>query len=449
MGDKRVERFDVVVIGSGVSGQTTAAACAEAGMRVAVVDREPFGGTCSRCGCIPKKVLLAAQEAASRVRPLVGDGIDSAVHIDWPALIARKRTHTDPVPARIETWLSGLGVELIAGPATVVSDLELIVGDRRLITADLVIATGARPRPLGIAGEELLTTSSGFMELDRLPPRVIFAGGGYISFEFAGLAHRAGSQVTIIHRSKRVLAGFDPVLSAQLVDRYRSLGIRVLTDTALWGVHRTDDGALVLETSAGDLATDLAVHGAGRVANVEGFGLESLGVTTGPRGVAVDSSMRSTGHAHVWAIGDAAALGLPLTPVGVRQGTIAAANIRGGSAHFDGGVTPSTVFTDPPLAAVGVSAESALAEPARYELLDHDMSAWFPQLRVGNTHAGARIVVERDGGRVAGAHLLGINADEVINVFAVAIRAGATRDMLGEALWAYPTASSDITYLLP
>ena len=443
-----VEHFDVVVVGSGVAGQTAAAACAEAGRRVAVVDRDPFGGTCARCGCIPKKVLLAAEEAISHDRGLADEGIAGDARIDWPALIARKRGYTDPVPARIRAWLAGLEVELIAGDANVVGDLELTVGDRRVSATDLVIATGAAPRPLGIPGEELLTTSAAFMELEELPSRIIFVGGGFISFEFASLAHRAGADVTIVHRSKQVLAGFDPVLSARLVERYRSLGIRVLTETALAGV-RNHDGALVLETPSEELPADLAVHGAGRVPNVSGMGLESLGVAAGPLGVEVDAWMRSTGHPHVWAIGDAAALGLPLSPVGVRQGRIVAANILGDSLRFDGAVTPSVVFTDPPLAAVGISAEQALAQGERYELFEHDMSTWFPQKRVGNTHAGACVIVERDTGRIAGAHLLGVNADEMINVFALGITAGATRDQLREALWAYPTASSDISYLLP
>lgn len=443
-----MERFDVVVLGSGVSGQTAAAACADAGMRVAVVDRDPLGGTCSRCGCIPKKVLLAAGEAVERTRSLSGLGVQGESRIDWPALIARKRTFTDPVPHDIQSWLGGMGVETIRGMARVVGDLELEVEGRRISTTDLIVATGARPRTLGIPGEELLTTSAGFMELDSLPEKVVFVGGGYISFEFAWLAHRAGADVTIIHRSSRMLAGFDSGHVAMLVDRYRAQGIRVLTDTELTGVSAGERG-LVLATPAGDSVADLAVHGAGRVANTDGFGLESLGVVTSPRGVEVDEHLRSTGHPHVWAIGDAAAVGLPLTPVGVRQGAIAAENIAGGDRRFSGATTPSVVFADPPLATVGISAEKAALDSATYDVFANDMSGWFPQKRVGQTHAAASIVVERDSDRVVGAHLLGTNAEEVINVFALAINAGATRAMVNESLWAYPTASSDIVYLLP
>jgi len=437
----------VIVIGSGVSGQTAAAACADGGKRVVVIDREPFGGTCSRCGCEPKKVLLAAAEAVTRTEALIGEGIEGVSAIAWPELVERKRSFTDPAPRRISEWLKGAGVELVSGHAEVTGDLEVTVGTRVLSAGDLVIATGAHPRPLDVAGEELLTSSSRFMELDELPQRIVFVGGGYISFEFADLAARAGADVTIIHRSSRVLAGFDPYLSQKLVDRYRLLGIRVLTDLALEGVTHGSE-SLILETPAGPMPADLAVHGAGRVASVTGYGLERLGVSMSSRGVAVEPSLRSTGHPHVWAIGDAADLGLPLTPVGVRQGEIAAANILGQSRRFDGTVTPSVVFTDPPLAAVGISADEALADPERFEVLEYDTGAWFTQRRLAMTEGGARIVIERASDRILGAHLLGANVDELINVFALAIRLGATRAAVKEGLWSYPTATSDINYLL-
>lgn len=444
----RVERFDVIVIGSGVAGQTVAAACAESGKRVVVVDREPFGGTCARCGCEPKKVLLAAAEAVTRTEALIGEGIEGVSAVSWPELITRKREFTDPVPERIAEWFTGIGVELVSGAARVTGDIEVTVEGRQLAADDLVIATGARPRTLDIVGEQLLTTSAEFMELDELPQRIVFAGGGYISFEFAELAVRAGADVTIIHRSSRVLEGFDPFLAAKLVDRYRLLGIRVFTDVGLEAIVGGPEGELLVGTSAGDIAADLVVHGAGRVANAGGMGLELLGVEVSDRGVAVELSLRSTGHPHVWAIGDASELGLPLTPVGVRQGAIAAANILGGTERFDGSVTPSVAFTDPPLAAVGMSAEDALADPARFEVLEHDTGEWFTQRRLAMTHGGARIVIERETDRILGAHLLGVNADELINVFALAIRLGATRAAVKEGLWSYPTATSDLNYLL-
>jgi glutathione reductase (NADPH) len=438
---------DVLVIGTGAAAQNVVSRCAAAGLSVAVVDRLPYGGTCARRGCDPKKVLLAAAEAVARGEMLAGSGLRDGVAIDWPALMARKRTFTEPVAERVESWLRGAGAQTLHGEARVVGADEVEVGGRRLRAAHIVVATGARPASLGIVGEELVVTSDGFLELDDLPPRVVFIGGGYISFEFAWLARRAGAEVTIVHRSARVLKGFDAELAAALVARYRELGIRVLTDAPVSRV-RCEGQALVVESAAGDVFADLVVHGAGRVADVDRLGLENAGVEFNRHGVRVDGHMRSVSNPRFWAAGDAAALGAPLTPIASRQGRIVAAGILGEEATFDGRATPSVVFSDPPLAAVGMDAEEAAQRGAEVTLQHSDMSTWFTQRRVGQTHAGAKVISDTSSGRVLGAHLLGVNAEEVINVFALAVRHGLTLDDLRAAVWAYPTASSDISYLM-
>jgi glutathione reductase (NADPH) len=276
---------------------------------------------------------------------------------------------------------------------------------------------------------------------------VAFIGGGFISFEFAWLARRAGAEVTIVHRSARVLKGFDAELAAALVARYRELGIRVLTDAPVTRVRR-EATALVVESDAGEIGADLVVHGAGRVADVDQLGLENADVEFGRHGVRVDSHMRSVSNPRFWAAGDAAALGAPLTPIAARQGRIVAAGILGEDAAFDGRATTSVVFSDPPMAAVGMDAEEAAQRGAEVTVQHSDMSTWFTQRRLGQTHAGAKVISDTSSGCVLGAHLLGVNAEEVINVFALAVQHGLTLDDLRATVWAYPTAGSDISYLV-
>jgi glutathione reductase (NADPH) len=439
--------FDVLVIGSGTAAQNIVPRCAEAGLRVAVVDRLPYGGTCARRGCDPKKVLLAAAEAVSRAKMLADVGLVGKPAIDWPALMARKRTFTEPVAARIEGWLAGTGAETLHGDARFVGRDGVEVDGRRLRASHIVVATGARPMPLQIEGEELVTTSDEFLELDALPPRVAFIGGGYISFEFAWLARMAGAEVTVLHRSARVLKGFDDELAAMLVERYRELGIRVLTEAPVSSVRREDKG-LVLLSGAGEVAADLVVHGAGRMADLADLGLAKAGVEFGPRGVRVDAHLRSVGNPRVWAAGDAADTGLPLTPVASRQGKIVAAGILGEDVNLDGRIAPSVVFSDPPLASVGMSTEEAALSADGVIVKRSDMGGWFTQRRLGHTHAGAAIVSDAASGRILGAHLLGVNADELVNVFALAISQRATREDLLATTWAYPTATSDASYLV-
>ena len=208
--------FDVAVIGSGTAAQNVVPRCAEAGLRVAVVDRLPYGGTCARRGCDPKKVLLAAAEAVGRARMLDGRGLTGGPAIDWPALMQRKRGFTEPVARRIEDWLRSTGAETMHGSARLLGAGRVEVDGRAFDAADIVVTTGARPLPLGIPGEELVTISDEFLELDDLPPRLVFIGGGYISFEFAWLARMAGAAVTILHRGARVLKGFDEQLAAKV-----------------------------------------------------------------------------------------------------------------------------------------------------------------------------------------------------------------------------------------
>lgn len=439
--------YDVMVIGSGTAAQNVAPRCAQEGLRVAVVDRLPYGGTCAQRGCDPKKVLLGAAEGVSRARGLDGEGLVGRPRIDWPALIARKRSFTAPVPERIEGWFRGAGIDTLHGGARL-RDAHTVEVDGRVLEArDLVIATGARPLDLGIPGAELVTTSEQFMELERLPPRVVFIGGGYISFEFAWLALAAGAEVTVLHRSAHVLKGFDPRLADALVDRYRSLGIDVRTDAPVREVMRVE-GDLVVVTDTGDLRADLVVHGAGRVADLADLDLEAAGIQAGPRGVRVDERLRSVDDGRVWAAGDAADKGLPLTPVASKEGKVVAAGILGEDAVYDGGAVPSVCFSDPPLAGVGMTAAEAEKRGDAVHVERADTGEWFSQRRLGQTHGGLAIVTEAATGRLLGGHLLGVNADEVINVVALAVKHGLTAGDLQAMTWSYPTATSELSYVL-
>jgi glutathione reductase (NADPH) len=442
-----MDAYDVLVIGSGTAAQNVAPRCGEEGLRVAAVDRLPFGGTCAQRGCDPKKVLLAAAEAVSRARGLDGDGLIGGPRIDWPALIARKRTFTAPVPERIEGWFRSTGVDVLHGDARL-RDAHTVEVDGRVLEArDLAIAAGARPADLDIPGAEMVTTSAEFLELDELPPRVAFVGGGYVSFEFAWLAHAAGAEVTVLHRSAHVLKGFDPELADLLVARYRSLGIDVRTDSPVSGLVRRPDG-LVVVTGSGEVVADLVVHGAGRVAALDGLGLEDAGIESGPRGVHVDDHLRSVGDAHVWAAGDAADKGMPLTPVASKEGKVVAAGILGEDVAYDGRAVPSVCFSDPPLAMVGMSVAEAAEHGDAVHVERADASEWFSQRRVGQTHGGMAILTDAASGRLLGGHLLGVNADEVVNVLALAIRHGLTASDLTAMTWSYPTSTSDLPYLL-
>lgn len=296
--------FDLVVIGTGSAASTVASQCRAAGWQVAIVDSRPFGGTCVLRGCDPKKVLVGAAEVLDWCHQMRGKGIRAEKFgIDWSELMRFKRSFTEPVPKQRETSFSKAGIAAFHGPARFVDPTAVRVGDEVLKGRHVVVATGAMPVHLQIPGAEYVITGEQFLELDELPPRIVFIGGGYISFEFAHIAARAREHVTILHRSSRPLTRFDPDLVDQLVQRTRDLGIDVQLQTDVKGIAGTSGGLTVRTSTDGEMRafqTDMVVHGAGRVPEIEDLDLTAAGVKYDKRGVVVNEFLQSVSNPAVY-----------------------------------------------------------------------------------------------------------------------------------------------------
>ena len=449
------EPLDLIVIGTGTAGSAPAYRCRRAGWRVAVVDELPYGGTCALRGCDPKRVLVGAAELADWHRRMQGRGVSGDAHISWPELMQFKRTFTDPVPADREKAFQEAGIATYHGPARFVSPKRLSVDGQVLEARHFVVAAGAKPRHLGIPGEAYLLTSTAFLELDQLPPRIAFLGAGYISFEFAHVSRRAGAQATIIGRGKP-LQHFDQDLVTRLVDHTRSLGIELRLDTEVTGLEKRGGGYRLRLDAQGRKETidaDLVIHGGGRVPNTEGLDLRAADVATEPEGgVRVNEFLQSVTNPRVYAGGDAAASpgSLPLTPVAGYEGIIVASNLlKGNTQRPDYRGIPSVVFTVPPLAGVGLTEAEAQAQQLDVRINVEDTSGWYSNRRVAETCAMFKVIVEDKADRIVGAHLLGPHAEEVINLFALAIRSGVPATELKHLLYAYPTSGSDAPYMIP
>jgi glutathione reductase (NADPH) len=306
---------------------------------------------------------------------------------------------------------------------------------------------------LHIPGEQYLTTSEQFLELDSLPKRIAFVGGGYISFEFAHVSVRCGAEVSILHRAERPLEHFDPDLVGQLVQKTRQLGVDVQLCSQVEAIERASDHLLVCASTKGvkrEFQADMVVHGAGRVADVDDLNLSAAGVEAEKLGVKVNDYLQSVSNPAVYAAGDAAASGLPaLTPVAVYEGTIAASNLlEGNHTKIRCIPVPSVVFTVPVLAAVGMSEQAAQKQNLQFRVHRENTSNWYSSRRVGEDCSGFKVLIEESTGRLLGAHVLGTEADELINLFALAIQSQATAEMLQQTMFAYPTHGSDVTYML-
>lgn len=446
---------DLVVVGSGAAGQNVAYPCRAAGWSVAVVDSRPFGGTCSLRGCDPKKVLVGVSEVIDWGRRMQGLGVSApAPALVWSDMMGFKRTFVDQVPTDVENSFRDAGITAVHGRGYFVGPTTLVVGNQTITGRQVVIAAGARHAPLGIPGEDHLTTSTAFLELDELPARVAFVGGGYIALEFAHIAAQAGASVKILDRGERPLEAFDADLVAQLVEITRSLGVEVHVGTTVAAVEK-GEGGLVVHVRSGErewqVAADVVVHAAGRVPEVDDLALEAAGIERAEDGgVAVNEYLQSVSNPAVYAAGDAVASGqLRLTPVAAMQAGIVVSNLLHGNTrtpNYEG--IPTVVFTTPPLARVGLTEPAATAQRLQFRKQHEDTTGWYSSRRVRLAHTGFKTLVEEGTGRILGAHLLGSHAEEVINVFGLAIRHRLRADDLTDMVYAYPTSGSDISYMV-
>lgn len=443
---------DLLVIGSGTAAQVASARVREAGWRVAVIDHRPFGGTCALRGCDPKKVLVSGEEAVDAIRRMKGHGVEGEAHINWPALMGFKRSFTGPVPEKQEKRYADQGIDAFHGAARFTGPDTVAVDGQELKARHILIASGARPVPLGIPGEEHVATSDDFLELESMPARIAFIGGGYIAAELSQLAARAGAKTTVFQRGARMLPQFDADLVGWLMESFAALGIDVRSGTAVRRIERTGDGFLVHAGADGQeqaVAADLVVHAAGRIADLDALDLAAAEVALDGGRLKLNEFLQSVSNPRVYAAGDAAGSGPPLTPVASHDGRVVAGNLLDGNRHRpDYRGVPSVAFTVPPIAAVGLGEQEAMAQGLRVRVNSEKVPGWFTARRLAEPVYGYKTLVDEGSGCILGAHLVGPGVDEMINLFALAIRHGLTAAALKDTMFAYPTGASDIGHML-
>jgi glutathione reductase (NADPH) len=446
--------FDLVVLGAGTAATAAANRCAAAGWSVTVVDELPYGGTCALRGCDPKKMLRRGAEVIDAVKLMRGKGIDAEnPRINWSDLMAVKRTFTDKMPGRVEGNLNKNGVETFHGTAQFISRDTIDVEGSRLQARYILVAAGAQPRAITASGAEYLIDSTGFLELESLPKRILFVGDGFISFEFAHIAARAGSTVHIIDHGDRPLKAFDPGLVDKLIQRTQGLDIEFRPRAELRSIVKADDGFDVVADVNDDKRTwkvDLVVHGAGRVAALDRLGLESAEIEYGNNGVKVNEYLQSVSNPGVYAAGDASdTAGWPLTPVSFLEGRVAASNmLRGNNTTADYRGVPSAVFTIPELTRVGLLESDAAKLGLDYRVKFTDTGGWYSNMRVGEDCAAVKVIIDKRNDEILGAHLLGPEYSEVINLFGLAMRLRLKTRDLKKMVSAYPSVGSDFGSML-
>lgn len=446
-----MKKYDLVVLGSGGAGYRVAMKTAEAGWKVAIIESNKiWGGTCDNRGCMPKKVLVGVAEMSDLNRRFQDVGVvTKTAELDWTALIKFKSTFTDPVSSETKEPLQKAGVELYEGSPRFINEDTLEINGEQLTAKHFHIAVGAKPADLKLEGAEHLITSDEFLNLPSIPKTIIFVGGGYVSFELAHVAARFGAKVTILHNDNHPLPIFDPDTVKTLLDVSKEAGIEVVLNAAAQKMKKTDAGITIHVSNEQHYSAELAVHGAGRPPAIDTLNLEAAGVEYERRGVVVNEYLQSVSNPRVYAGGDAAAAGPPLSPVARLHGTIVADNLLGTKTKQpDYRSTPSVVFTEPPLAKVGLTEQEAKGKGLDVTVHTEDMSSWFDAKRTNLKHTTAKTLVDKQTNKIIGVHLIGNHAEDLINMFALAIEAGLTAEQFKTPIYAFPSPSDDARFML-
>lgn len=443
-----MKKYDVIVIGSGMAGMTIANKCASKGLKTAVTDSRPYGGTCALRGCDPKKILVGATEIIDRANKMKGIGITGDIGIDWKALMAYKNEFVARMPKGVEKGYEKSGVDMYHGSASFESENTIKIGEELLEAEKIVICTGARPVTLNIPGGDFPIDSTGFLDLAELPKHITFIGGGYIAMEFAHLAARAGSKVSIFHRGKLPLENFEEDIVKHLVKATEELGVDLHLEFDVKAIEKNDNGYAVSAQSNGiekKINTDLVVNAAGRVPELDGLHLEKAKINYNKKGIEINEFLQSVSNPRIYAAGDSAASeGLNLTPVAVMEGHAVAANIlKGNSKRPDYTEMPSAVFTLPTLAAVGMTEKQARASGVDFKVKSGSASGWYNAKRINESTYAYKVISDKEG-NILGSHIIGPHAEEMINLFAMAIKAKLKVVDIRNMVYSYPSMGSDI-----
>ena len=442
------QKYDVFVIGSGVAGQTVAKACAEYGLKVGISDKREYGGTCANRGCDPKKVLLGATEALEASKNLFGKGIKKNPELNWKTLMAFKKDFTQAVPKSTEKKIKSLGIDMFHQSPKFINENTLSVEGKTIQAGKIVIATGYEPRELSFKGSKHLKTSDDFLNQKKLPKNITFIGAGYVGMEFAHIAARAGAKVTLIDSGKRPLKAFDADLVKELTAYSKELGIDFIFGAKITGVKKgTKNFKLTYEKKGKteSIVTKTVFNTAGRVPAISKLHLEKGNVAFADNGIDTNNFLQSTSNKNVYACGDVSDKGLPLTPLSGREGNVVANNIiEGNKKKLQVPVTPSVVYTLPNLASVGYSEEEAKSRYKNVVVNFESATEWFNAKRINAPVYAYKIILNERTGIIVGAHLIGPDAGETINLFTMAINQGMTAKQIKQTIFTYPSWSNDI-----
>jgi glutathione reductase (NADPH) len=439
---------DLFVVGGGSGGVRAARMSAQRGARVVLAEAAALGGTCVNVGCIPKKLYSFAAHYAEDFRDAAGFGWDVGTpRFDWQALKANRAGEIGRLNKVYADLLHGAGVQVVRGWATLVDahtvQVQTTAGMQRWRAKHILLATGGTPTVPDFPGREWVLTSDNMFDLDPFPRRLAVVGGGYIACEFASIFNGLGAQVTQIYRGEQVLRGFDHEVQGFLAQETRKNGVDLRVRTEVSAIAKRADGFHLTLSGGEMLVADSVLYATGRVPNASGLGLEAVGVRQGKAGaIEVDERFR-TSVSSILAIGDVTAR-LQLTPVALAEAMVVVDQLFGsGERSMAYELVPTAVFTHPNIGTVGLSEAEARARHGAVRIFRSEFKALKHTLSGNSERTLMKLVVDAASDRVVGLHMVGPEAGEIVQGFAVALKAGATKAVFDATIGIHPTAAEE------
>jgi len=443
--------YDLFVIGAGSGGVRAARLTALGGKRVAIAEEHRVGGTCVIRGCVPKKFMVMASDFAHQFETAEGYGWSVDATFDWPKFIDAKDVEIARLSGIYAANLGKAGVELIHGRAVLkdAHTVEIVGKDRTISAERILIATGGRPWiPDGLPGIEHAITSEEAFHLPELPRRILIAGGGYIAVEFAGIFAGLGVETTLIYRGPNILRGFDDDVRAHLAGEIEKRGIKVILGCQHTAIEKTETGLLNRVENGHDIETDVVMFATGRVPHVRDLGLDAAGVTIDDNGAVCVDAFSRTSADNIWAIGDVTDR-MNLTPVAIREAVAFHETVyRENPQHFDYEAVATAVFSQPPVGVVGLTEGEARRTCAKG--IDVYLTRFRP-MKYAFTGSDERmlmkLVVDVETQRVVGVHIVGPESPEMIQLAAIAVKAGLTKAQWDATCAVHPTMAEELVTL--
>jgi glutathione reductase (NADPH) len=437
---------DLFVIGAGSGGVRAGRIAAKHGAKVIVAEEYRVGGTCVIRGCVPKKLFVYASKFAEEFEDAIGYGwTTEKVTFDWQTLLDNKDKEIDRLNKAYIRNLEAAGAELILERATIVDAHTVQLTSGRKITAKyILVATGATPfKPQHLPGQELAITSNEAFHLERLPRRVVIVGGGYIAVEFAGIFNGLGVETILLYRGEKILRGFDEDLRNHLTAEMEKKGIDIRCNTDVEKIERSGDGVRVTLTDGERIGAGQIMYCTGRIPNIEGLGLENVGIKHTPHYAIPVNEYSQTEVPSIYAVGDVTNR-VNLTPVAIREGHAFADTVFGGKpVMVNHGLVPTAVFSQPELGTVGMTEEQARKKhkvdiyKTSFRPMKHTLSGRDERMMM-------KLIVDAENDKVLGCHIAGPDAGEMAQLLGIAITCGATKAQFDATLAVHPTASEEL-----